>query len=142
LNPEDTYAELAAQVEFPEAWIPTKGETLVGQVVSWENVNRDDKTCPVIVVKTPDGVDRSFWLWHAQARYKLIAPKEVLGWRLEDAVTYAGPYLAEVGDFIAISFAGMNPMADGKDAASYRVAIKKPTAGDVDPNYNQLPDGF
>jgi hypothetical protein len=37
-NSEDRYSRLAAQVEYPEAWKPEEGDTIVGEVVGWEEV--------------------------------------------------------------------------------------------------------
>jgi hypothetical protein len=34
---------LRAQVEYPEAWMPERGETLIGEAVAWETVEREDQ---------------------------------------------------------------------------------------------------
>jgi hypothetical protein len=131
-NSDDRYRRLAAQVEYPEAWIPEKGETLTGQAVRWETVDRNERECEVLVVRDQVGAERSVWTWHAQLRYRLIAPKD----ELEQVLREGRARLVEPGDFVAIHYAGRWPMDNGKDAYRYRVAVDK-----VDAAAETLPDG-
>jgi hypothetical protein len=123
---------LRAQVEVPEAWTPEKGDTLLGRVTGWKRVtvtkNNQEHPCEVVTVVTPEGTERSFFTWHAQARYKLIAPKEALG---DDRIGSSVPpesRLAREGDFVAINYRGKSVMPDGNEAASYSVGIDRPPA--------------
>lgn len=127
---DDRYDRLRKSVEFPEPWIPEKGDTLLGRVLGWETVTvkkeGKESVCEVITVRTREHVERSFFTWHAQARYKLIAPKDALGDDRVGTSVPASERLARVGDFVAINFRGKNPMPDGNEAASYNVGIERP----------------
>jgi len=120
---------LAEQTAEAKPWIPEgAGDTLAGVVLSWETGHKRDEPkteCAVLVLRTSEG-NRAFYTWHAQARYKLIAPKEALG---EDRTGESVPptsRLARVGDFVAIAYRGKSTMDDGNEAASYNVAIERP----------------
>jgi hypothetical protein len=108
---EDRFARLQAEVEYPEAWKPEPGETLVGLAVRWEEVtldrDGDERTCHVLTVRTQDGSERSVWCWHFVLRHELVGK-------------------VEPGDFVAISYRGRKTKQEGDgDYAAYRVAIDK-----------------
>jgi hypothetical protein len=108
----DTFDRLKSEVEYPEAWKPEEGESLVGVAVRWEEVTLDrdgdePRTCDVLTLRTEGGIERSVGTWHFVLRNELV-----------DKV--------EPGDFVAINYRGrkMKQKGDG-DYAAYRVAIEK-----------------
>jgi hypothetical protein len=133
-NTEDRYTRLASQVEYPEAWKPDEGDTIVGEVVNWEEVTLtgdDDKerSCQVMTLRTQEK-DRAVWLWHTVLQNELI-----------DKV--------DLGDFVAIHYLGRRKKQSGDgDYAAYRVAIDSaPKSGiNVDTSdfvsQGELPDDF
>ena len=134
----DRYDKLKKSVEYPEAWKPEKGDTLVGRALDWETVTPkpdEDRTCEVLAVRESDGTERSVWCGHAQLRYKLIADKDAIE-ASGDPTGAAIPHearKAQRGDFVAIHYRGKFPMPDGTyEAASYRVGIERPPEGEDD----------
>jgi hypothetical protein len=108
---DDRYTSLAAKVEYPEAWKPDEGDTLVGEAIGWETVTIDkdgeERACAVLTVRTQDGTERSVWTWHTVLKNELIGK-------------------VEAGDFVAINYRGRRAKAKGDgDYAAYRVAIDK-----------------
>jgi hypothetical protein len=128
----DRYARLAAQVEHPESWRPVPGETLLGDVVRWElaveSAGKDGstKTCDLLIVRTPEGRERSVWMWHAVLRYELVAEREAL----DNPGATAQPLeisqrKARPGDAVAINYVGKKPNQSGEgEIDRYRVAIE------------------
>jgi hypothetical protein len=89
---ESRFEKLAAEVEYPEAWMPEPGDTLVGEARRWETVTvkRDDGTerpCEVLTIRDQHGTERAVWTWHTVLRNELV-----------DKV--------EPGDFVAIHYRG------------------------------------
>lgn len=122
------YDRLRSLVEFPEAWMPNPGDTLVGEAVRWETVTtRSDATAEVLTVRTNEGVERSVWCWHAQLRYGLIADKGDVDAVIRDG----GERKCRVGDLVAIHYRGKSAMDDGNEAASYRIAIERPETTEI-----------
>jgi hypothetical protein len=108
----DTFDRLKSEVEYPEAWKPEEGESLVGVAVRWEEVTLDRdglerRTCDVLTLRTEDGIERSVWTWHFVLRDELVGK-------------------VEPGDFVAINYRGRKAKQKGDgDYAAYRVAIVK-----------------
>lgn len=129
-----TYDRLLAQLdESPEAWKPAEaGETIVGEVTGWRTVTteRSGTECEVMTVRTPEGIERSIWTWHAQLRYRLIAPRDALGDDRTGGSVPAESRLARVSDRVAIRYGGRNQLDDGREAMSYRVSIERPGFGE------------
>jgi hypothetical protein len=109
---ESRLEKLAAEVEYPEAWMPEPGDTLVGETLRWETVTvkRDDgaeRPCEVLTVRDQHGAERPVWTWH------IVLQNELIG-------------KVEPGDFIAIHYRGRRAKLKGEgDYAAYRVAIEK-----------------
>lgn len=107
-----TLDELRASVEYPAAWKPHEGETLVGVAVRWEQVTierkgEEPKPCSVLVLRDDDGLEHGVWTWHTVLANELIGK-------------------VERGDFVAIHYRGLREKQNGDGRyASYRVAIKK-----------------
>jgi len=107
---QDRFARLTAKVEYPEAWKPEPGDTIVGEAVRWETVTprEGERSCEVLTLKTADG-ERSVWCWHAVLASELVGK-------------------ASSGDLVAIHFKGKRTRQDGNgEYASYRVAIERGT---------------
>jgi hypothetical protein len=130
----DRYTALAAKVEYPEAWKPSEGDTLVGEAIGWETVAIDregeERACEVLTLRTQDGSERSIWCWHAVLRRELVGK-------------------VEAGDFVALHYNGRRKKQSGEgDYASYRVAIDKLPEGDIELDRSdflsqgELPEGF
>ena len=131
---DDRYTSLAAKVEYPEAWKPNEGDTLVGEAVGWETVTIDkdgeERACEVLRLRIQDGTEHSVWCWHAVLRRELIGK-------------------VEPGDFVALHYNGRRKKLSGDgDYASYRVAIDKLPESDIEVDRSdflsqgELPDGF
>jgi hypothetical protein len=122
-------------VEFADAWIPEPSSTILGQVVGWETVTvtkaGKESQCEVLTLRTPEGFETTVWTWHAQLRYKLIAPKSTLGDDHTGVSIPANDRLASPGNFVAIHYRGKTMMASGHEAASYRVALGGDTGDDL-----------
>jgi hypothetical protein len=123
---QSRFERLKSKVEYPEAWKPEEGDTLVGEAIGWEtvSVSRDDGTeraCEVLTVRElardGEGNERSVWTWQTVLRNELIG----------DAVAgNTGAYKVQPGDFVSIHYRGKKPRRDGnREYAAYRVAIEK-----------------
>ncbi len=129
---------LAEQTSEAEPWVPKeRGDSISGKVLGWQTGHkRGDASvqCAVLVLRSAEG-DRAVYTWHAQARYKLIAPKEALGDDRSGETVPPASRLARTGDFVAIAYRGMSPIGDSDvEAASYAVAIDRTgSSGDEDP---------
>ena len=142
---------LAEQTAEAQPWVPEQaGDTLAGRVLRWETGHKrgePKEQAAVLVLRSAEG-DRAFYTWHAQARYKLIAPKEALGNDRTGESVPPASRLARVGDFVAIGYRGKSTMDDGNEAASYnrrdRTADRRPAeepAGAVDRPFSRRAGG-
>ncbi len=119
----DRYERLAAKVEFPTGWKPSKDathpRTLVGDVVRWDSVEIDDYLKPghkravdVLVLRDRDGQEWGVWCIHKVLELELVGR-------------------AREGSFIAISYVGEGRTQDDRPIQRYRVAIDDVVDGDV-----------
>jgi len=126
---QDRADALRSAVEFPEAWKPEPGETLVGEALGWAcHVQTERSTFSDVRTVSTSHSPLVFVATRSQLRYLLIADKS----ELEKVLAEGLPRKCEPGDFVAIRFRGKSLMNDGNEAASYRVAIEKPGAEPAD----------
>jgi hypothetical protein len=126
MDSNNTAERLRAQVEYPEAWMPEPGQTLIGEALAWETVERDEQpSCEVLTLRDQDGKNWSVWTWHTVLKNELVGK-------------------VEPGNFLAIHCRGKRPRQDGGgEYAAYRVAInktEKPVSDIVVPD--EFPEGF
>ncbi len=105
------YEKLQAAVEYPEAWTPEPGDTLVGEALRWETVtvkrdDGDERPCEVLTVRDPAGKEWAVWTWHTVLQNELIGK-------------------VNAGDLVALHYRGRRARLSGDgDYAAYRVAIE------------------
>lgn len=110
------FDDLLAQVSFPESWKPKeKGDHIVGEAVRWATVSvaghsDEAKSCDVLTLRCPDGVERNVWTWHSVLRLELVGK-------------------VEPGSLVAIEYLGRREKQKGEGSyAGYRVAIQAASA--------------
>ena len=109
---DNPYDRLTKAVEYPEAWTPEPGDTLVGEALGWETVTvkRDDGTerpCEVLTLRGQDGKERAIWTWHTVLQNELIGK-------------------VGEGDLVALHYRGRRARLSGDgEYAAYRIAIER-----------------
>ena len=70
----NSFDALRARVEYPAAWRPDPGESLVGEAVGWSEYSKVDpasgetRECQILVVRDEAGVEHGVWCWHSILR--------------------------------------------------------------------------
>jgi hypothetical protein len=98
--------------DWPEAWIPEEGQTIVGVLVRKETAPSAFGEREIIVLADPGtGVESSVWLNHAALTSEIYRVKP------------------QAGEMLAIKYLGPDPEAKPKDgrapAHRYRVAVDR-----------------
>ena len=114
MNTNKAYEKLQASVEYPDAWTPEPGDTLVGEALRWETVTvkRDDgdRPCEVLTLRDPAGKEHNVWTWHTVLQNELVGK-------------------VSPGNLVALHYRGRRARQSGDgDYAAYRVAIETGTA--------------
>jgi hypothetical protein len=115
---DSRFERLKNQVEYPEAWKPEQGDTLVGEALKWETVTierdgEENRACDVLTLRDKTGKEWAVWTWHFVLQKELVEQ-------------------VNVGDMVALHYQGRRAKQKGEgDYAAYRVAIEK-SAGDGD----------
>ena len=94
-SPYDEAAE-AVEREFPPAWRPEPGGTLIGALIRLDTASTEYGRHPIVVLKTREGTEMAVWLLHhvllEQFRRARPAVGEVIG------IKYVGQRKSEDGD--------------------------------------------
>jgi hypothetical protein len=110
--------------------MPEPGQTLVGEAVGRETVQREGQPdCDVYTIRDQSGKEWAVWTWHTVLKNELVGK-------------------VQAGDFVAIHYRGKRPRQDGGgEYAAYRVAIDKserqpPSTDDEPEEHDPATAGF
>jgi hypothetical protein len=97
-----------AEQEYPESWIPEQaGEEIAGELVRYTRGTTAYGEQTIVILRTPEGVERSVWLLHTALREKCAALRPA------------------PGELLLIRFEGKRRSAAGTLYSSYRVEIER-----------------
>ena len=107
-----------AERDFPESWIPSDADPiLVGEFVRLDSGTTRFGDCPVVVIRTKDGTERSLWVLHAALRgqFKSARPKP--------------------GELVAAKWLGKKEGREGQQYDAWRVVVARV---DTEPDWDSI----